>query len=81
MNFPSTPQEIDGNLHGSRTQSVARATGLVAVRTKGEAQATVEVTHAYIVLVAPKSANTLLRCARCTFRSHLDTGLTESKGH
>ncbi|MCJ1288053.1 tRNA-specific adenosine deaminase subunit tad3 [Xylographa opegraphella] len=61
MPLQSGPQEIDVDLH-ARSAACSNSTGrLVVLRTKAEAQVVVELTHAHVVQVAQKSANTLLR--------------------
>ena len=67
MLLQSGPQEIDVDLHCSSTATPHAAGHLVALRTRAEAHVEVEVTHAHVVQVAQKSANTLLRSARCIF--------------
>ncbi|MCJ1403198.1 tRNA-specific adenosine deaminase subunit tad3 [Xylographa trunciseda] len=61
MDLPAAPQDINADVHGQSTNNLPGAGHLVALRTKAEAQVTIEITHAYVVQVAQRSANTLLR--------------------
>ena len=66
MNLQSGSQEVPVTLHAGSTVAVHGAGHLVALRTKAEAQAVLDITHAHVVQVAQKSANSLLRSARDT---------------
>ncbi|MCJ1438306.1 tRNA-specific adenosine deaminase subunit tad3 [Xylographa pallens] len=76
MRLRSDPPEIDLNQYGSSTISPHSAGHLVALRTKAEAQVVVEVTHAHVVQVAQKAANTLLRAIDDAFPQPTNTTVT-----